>query len=86
MFKDIIVSFALWLLNRCKVNYFLYPTEEKQTIIEGLVQQVQAKFADQSGEFKRSQVLRAAINTFPKAEERELGLAIELAVQKRKNV
>jgi hypothetical protein len=86
MIKYCVTEFAFWLLKICKVNYFIFPREERQIIVEGLVVQVQSKFKDQSGEFKRSQVLRAAMNAFPKAEERELGLAIEIAVQKVKRV
>ena len=86
MIKYYLCEFAFWILRKCEVNYFVYPSESRQIIIEGLVSQVQGKFKDQSGEFKRSQVLRAAMNAFPKVEEREIGLAIELAVQKIKNV
>ena len=83
MIKYCLSEFAFWILRMCKVNYFVYPKENIQVIVDALVGQVQGKFNGQSGEFKRAQVLRAAMNSLPKATERDLALAIELAVQKK---
>jgi len=85
MMKYYLCEFAFWILKKCKVNYFVYPGEVHQVIVDGLVQQVESKFKEQSGEFKRSQVLRAAMNAFPEAKERELAFAIEISIQKTVN-
>lgn len=82
----LIQKFALWLLDKCKVNYFIYPREENQLLIEQLVTQVEAKWGKESGEFKRSQVLRAALNAAPNMSESEIAFAIELAIQRQKHV
>jgi hypothetical protein len=47
------------------------------------VEHVQQGFAGQSGEFKRSQCLRALLNRHPEATERDCALSIELAVRAR---
>ena len=47
------------------------------------VEHVQRGFAGQSGEFRRSQALRALMNRHPEATERDCALVIELAVRAR---
>jgi len=42
-----------------------------------MVDQVEQKFKNESGEFKRAQVLRAVMNIIPTATEREIAFAIE---------
>lgn len=46
-----------------------------------LVAHVEKNFAGHSGEFKRSQVLRALMNRHPGVAERDLSLHIEAAVR-----
>lgn len=47
-----------------------------------VVKQVENKFKAESGEFKRSQAMRMLMNIQPEAIERDIALAIELAVRK----
>jgi hypothetical protein len=56
--------------------------DEVMTAAKRLVGEVEKSFADMSGEFKRSQVMRALINIFPTKKAQDLALAIELAVRK----
>lgn len=80
--KNLLIKLAFWILNKYGVNYFLYPTEEIQRVVNLLVDQVEEKFRASSGEFKRGQVLRASMNSLPNASEREIALAIELSIQR----
>lgn len=48
-----------------------------QLTVNEMVDQVEQKFKNESGEFKRAQVLRAVMNIIPTATEREIAFAIE---------
>jgi hypothetical protein len=78
--KKTIQRFALWLLS-------LFPVPVDNTLpdyairAEVLVREQEA-FTDTSGEYKRHQVYAKLIKEFPDVRQRDLGLAIELAVQR----
>ena len=84
MIKYILIKICLKILDKFGVNYFLYPNENMQVVVNGVVDQVEAKFKKEAGEFKRSQALRSCMNIDSKWTEREIALAIELAVQRDK--
>ena len=73
------ISRAVKVLDKYKVQYYLLPDGEIQEIVNMFVKQVEEKFKGESGEFKRAQVLRATMNTLPKASERDIAMAIEIA-------
>ena len=82
--KELLLNLAFWILKRYNVNYFIYPSEGLQLEINALVDQVETKWGKESGEFKRSQALRAIMNSHPSLTERETALAIELSIQRFK--
>lgn len=47
-----------------------------------VVRMVERSFPEASGEFRRRDALRVLLNRFPAARERDLALAIEMAVQR----
>ena len=73
------ISRAIKVLDKYEVKYYLLPDGEIQTTVNMFVKQVEEKFKGESGEFKRAQVLRATMNTLPKASERDIAMAIEIA-------
>ena len=79
--KNILLKLAYYILDKYKVNYFIYPEEKLQVLVNQLVDQVESKFKGESGEFKRAQVMRAALN-IPGVTERQVALAIEMAINK----
>ena len=90
LFKNLLIKLAYKILSLYGViqepviiykekDFGLDPVLARVTL--GMVEQVESKFGEQSGEFKRHQVLRAMINTFPAASERDIAFAIELAVR-----
>lgn len=74
------IKFLNWIF-----SYFGYelvkriPTEIDQ-LADEFVKQVENKFNGESGEFKRSQVLRMLLNRFPTERESVLAMAIEQSV------
>jgi len=74
------IKFLNWVF-----SYFGYELVKKvPSEIENLafdfVKQVEEKFKGESGEFKRSQVLRMLLNRFPSERESTLAMAIEQSV------
>lgn len=86
MIKEWLLKLAFKILDKYKVNYFIYPSEENQNAINALVDQVELKFGVEEGEFKRAQVMRAAMNSLPKMSERDIAFAIELSIRKESRV
>lgn len=84
--KKLLLKLAFWILNRYEINYFIYPSEEKQARIEQLMLQVESKYINEEGAYKRHQVLRAALNALPDMSESDIAFAIELIIQRNKNV
>lgn len=52
-----------------------------QTTVNRVVREVEAKFPNESGEFKRAQALRSVMQIHPEAPERDIAYAIEIAVR-----
>jgi len=78
------VSKAFKVLQKYNITYWTelpVLTEEVVSVLQltvnGMVDQVEQKFKNESGEFKRAQVLRAVMNIIPTATEREIAFAIE---------
>lgn len=71
---------AFKVLDKYDVKYFIQPDSAVLKVVAGLVEQVERKFGKETGEYKRHQVLRAAMNALPEASEREIALAIEMAI------
>lgn len=87
------ISRAFRILNKYNVQYWtelpVSTVEEEITVLQNtvdqMVDQVEEKFRNEAGEFKRAQVLRAVMNILPDALERDIALAIEKKIQKRVN-
>ncbi len=82
--RQAIVAFGLWIARMggwvpLRADEMASP--ELAASARMFVAHVQRGFTGQSGEFKRSQVLRAMMNRHPEATERDIALAIELAVR-----
>lgn len=83
------VSRALKVLNKYNISYkietstpvVLEEVTELQLTVNQMVEQVEQKFKRESGEFKRSQVLRAVLNILPDALERDISFAIEKRIK-----
>jgi len=77
------VSRAFKVLQKYNVTYWtelpivLQDVTELQLTVNKMVDQVEQKFKNESGEFKRAQVLRAVMNIIPAATERGIAFAIE---------
>lgn len=78
------VSKAFKVLQKYNITYWTelpVLTEEVVSVLQltvnEMVDQVEQKFKNESGEFKRAQVLRAVMNIIPTATEREIAFAIE---------
>lgn len=81
--RNVLVRCGLWLA-RCGGWQGSYPiADDLMASARLFVAHVDAQFAGQAGEFKRSQVLRALLNRHPDARERDCALAIEAAVRAR---
>jgi hypothetical protein len=83
MIKNNLLKIAFWILKKYEIRYLLVTEDDFQHIIDELVEQVELKFKGESGEFKRAQVLRAALNIYGESKiERDIAYAIEVAVRK----
>ena len=83
MIKNYLLKLAFHILKKYEIRYVLIVEDDFQRIIDELVEQVESKFKNESGEFKRSQVLRAAMNIYGESKiERDIAYAIEMAVRK----
>lgn len=78
--EQLLLKLAYYILKRYNVNYMIVPKTELIEMTRMMVDQVEGKFKEQSGEFKRHQVLRAVKNSLPGAKEREIALAIEMVI------
>ena len=79
--RNLLTKLAFKILDFNNVKYYLPPSDDVQETVNSLVDSVEKKWGKESGEFKRHQVLRAASNVIPNVKEREVALAIELAVR-----
>lgn len=77
-----LLQFACWIFKRAGIDYALIPDSALQTTVSELVTQVEEKFGNESGEYKRSKVLLAVMQVFPEALERDISFAIELEIRK----
>lgn len=75
------VSRAFRVLDKYKVSYIIPPSSDVNQLVQKFVQQVEEKFGNESGEFKRAQVMRAVMNSDPSLKERDIAFAIEVAVR-----
>lgn len=57
------------------------PDEAEVAHARVVVADVQQRFADTSGEYRRREALRVLLNHYPQARERDLNLLIEVALQ-----
>ena len=80
--ENFLTKLAFKILNYYKINYFIYPSESRQLLVNSMVDQVEGKFKNESGEFKRAQVMRAIMNSDSTMPERDIALAIELAIRR----
>lgn len=76
-----LIKLAFKILTKYHVRYYLVEESELQHLVDRLVGDVEKKFGSESGEFKRAQVMRAAMNSDPEASERDIALAIEISVR-----
>lgn len=86
-FKNFLKKLGEMLLSWSGTIYYIEDNESQfQKDVVNMVNQVEEKFKDESGEFKRSQVLRAVMNMYPQVLEKDIAFSIELAVRIIKNV
>ena len=79
--RRMMVAFGLWLARLGGWHPVPLVSDDLMASARMFVAHVQEQFEEQSGEFKRSQCLRALLNRHPGATERDAALAIELAVR-----
>lgn len=87
MWKRWLVAFGLWLARQggweppvCPRDH---PTEVTSPVLataRSVTHEVEQRFSEASGEFKRREALRVLLNHFPNRPVRELALAIELGL------
>ena len=77
------IKFLNWLFRYWNYQVISIPRKDISDLAKEFCEQVQEKFPDTSGEFKRSQVLRMLLNRFPQDKESQLALAIEHYVSNR---
>ena len=75
--KNFIIKYLVWLLNKLESPQDLPAYMDRAKILVTSIDK-----AEQSGEWKRHQVYARLIKEFPQISRKDLGLAIEIAVQK----
>ena len=75
--KNFIIRFLVWLLGKLESPKDLPPYLERAAVLVAAIDRV-----EQGGEWKRHQVYARLIKEFPQISRKDLGLAIEIAVQK----
>jgi hypothetical protein len=82
--KALAVRLGLWLAawggwKPCELPHL--PTDPLLDAARALVTDLEARFPETSGDFKRREAMRVLLNTQPTATARDLSLLIELALQ-----
>ncbi len=78
--KTLLVKFGLWLARLGGWNEFTHGLDPA-ILDSAKLMTTQAETMGGSGEYRRREALRAMMNRHPKAPERDLALAIELALR-----
>jgi hypothetical protein len=83
--KNLCIQFALWILRKCG-HELPVVTQFRDVVDDAVIMKAReliahmAAHSDKSGEWRRAQVYRALINSFPDMPKRKLGFALEVAV------
>lgn len=81
--RNLIIKFALWLLAKCGQSPYIIDKRALKVLekMRPIVKDVRARYENVSGEFRRHQALARGMDAMPDVPERDLALAIELAVR-----
>ena len=82
--KTLLITLGLWLARRggwtpCALPHL--PSDEHVALAKAIVADVQQRFGQAPGEFRRREALRVLLNLQPEAATRDLNLLIELALR-----
>jgi hypothetical protein len=74
-----VMFISLWRPYRQSLHPAVHSLEDDAELC---IQHVEEKFSNESGEFKKAQAFRMMLNRNPQHKERDISLALELAVHR----